>query len=106
MSDPAETLCNLLEVELGRQLAASKGVASTGFSTREVEISTTTLVDQTCCFNAKEWNFQYALLRGLNSRLAIYTGVVGMESFGPFQARLGNLAQDYLREAASFVPPV
>jgi len=64
-----------------------------------------TMVDQGFCFNANEWNFPDAPLRGLYSRPAVYAGVVGLESFEPFLGRLENLAADFLEEAASSVPP-
>ena len=64
-----------------------------------------TMVDQGFCFNANEWNFPDAPLRGLYSRPAVYAGVVGLESFEPFLGRLENLSQDLLEQAASSVPP-
>ena len=63
-----------------------------------------TMVDQGFCFNANEWNFPDAPLRGLYSRPAVYAGVVGLESFEPFLSRLEYLPQDFLEEAASSVP--
>jgi len=63
------------------------------------------MVDQGFCFNANEWNFPDAPLRGLYSRPAVYAEVVGLESFEPFLGRLENLSQDFLEQAASSVPP-
>ena len=66
---------------------------------------TATMVDQGYCFNANEWGFPDAPLRGLYSRLTVYAGVVGLESFEPFLSRLENLEEDFLEEAAASVPP-
>jgi len=65
----------------------------------------TTMVDQGYCFNANEWNFPDAPLRGLYSRHTVYAGAVGLESFEPFLGRLENLSEDFLEEAPSSVPP-
>lgn len=64
-----------------------------------------TMVDQGFCFNANEWNFPDAPLRGLCMQLSIYAGVVGWESFEPFLTRLANLSEEVLEEAAAAVPP-
>lgn len=64
-----------------------------------------TMIDQGFCFNANEWNFPDAPLRGLYSRLSVYEGVVGLNSFEPFLSRLEYLAEDFLEEAAASVPP-
>ena len=66
---------------------------------------TATMVDQGYCFNANEWSFPDAPLRGLYSRPAVYAGVVGLESFEPFLGRLENLSDDFLEDAASSIPP-
>ena len=63
------------------------------------------MVDQGYCFNANEWGFPDAPLRGLYSRLGVYAGVAGLESFEPFLTRLENLEEDFLEEAAASVPP-
>ena len=63
-----------------------------------------TMVDQGYCFNASEWNFPDAPLRGLYSRSVVYAGVVGLESFEPFLGRLENFSKDFFEEAASSVP--
>jgi hypothetical protein len=46
------------------------------------------MVDQGFCFNAGEWNFPDAPLRGLYARNRVYDGVTGMESFAPWLERL------------------
>ncbi len=48
----------------------------------------TVMIDQGFCFNAGEWNYPDAPLRGLYARNRVYEGVTGMESFGPWLERL------------------
>ena len=48
----------------------------------------TRMIDQGFCFNAGEWNFPDAPLRGLYARNRVYRGVTGMESFAPWLERL------------------
>src|SRR5258708_1395797 len=48
----------------------------------------TVMIDQGFCFNAGEWNFPDAPLRGLYARSRVYEGVTGMDSFGPWLERL------------------
>jgi hypothetical protein len=43
----------------------------------------TQMIDQGFCFNAGEWNYPDAPLRGLYARNRVYGGVTGLESFGP-----------------------
>jgi len=64
-----------------------------------------TMVDQGYCFNANEWGFPDAPLRGLYSRLTVYASVASLESFEPYLSRLENLEDDFLEEAAASVPP-
>jgi hypothetical protein len=66
---------------------------------------TATMVDQGYCFNANDWSFPDAPLRGLYSRTAVYGGVAGLQSFEPFLSRLENLEEDFLEGAAASVPP-
>jgi hypothetical protein len=42
------------------------------------------MIDQGFCFNAGEWNFPDAPLRGLYARNRVYLGITGMESFAPW----------------------
>src|SRR5262249_32098941 len=46
------------------------------------------MIDQGFCFNAGEWNFPDAALRGLYARNLVYADVTGQESFGPWLQRL------------------
>ncbi|MGB7283557.1 MAG: HipA family kinase [Candidatus Acidiferrum sp.] len=48
----------------------------------------TLMIDQGFCFNAGEWNFPDAPLRGLYARSRVYEGVTGMASFAPWLERL------------------
>jgi hypothetical protein len=48
----------------------------------------TLMIDQGFCFNAGEWNFPDAPLRGLYARNRVYQAVTGMESFVPWLDRL------------------
>lgn len=46
------------------------------------------MIDQGFCFNAQNWDFPDAPLRGLYARLCVYDGVRGMEAFDPWIARM------------------
>lgn len=46
------------------------------------------MIDQGFCFNAGEWNFPDAPLRGLYVRHRVYDSVRGLQSFGPWLDRL------------------
>lgn len=62
-------------------------------------------VDQGFFFNAGEWNFPDAPLRGIYLRHRVYDGVTGMESFEPWLARLEHITPTVLDELASEIPP-
>jgi len=63
------------------------------------------MIDQGFCFNAGEWNFPDAPLRGLYARNRVYEGVTGMESFGPWVARAEGLSERTLAQLYGEVPP-
>ena len=64
------------------------------------------MIDQGFCFNAGEWNFPDAPLRGLYARNRVYEGVTGIESFGPWLERLENrVTQRMLDEVSREIPP-
>ncbi len=69
------------------------------------QVYKTLMIDQGFCFNAGEWNFPDAPLRGLYARNRVYEGVTGMESFGPWIARAENLTDRALGELAREIPP-
>lgn len=65
----------------------------------------TVMIDQGFCFNAGEWNFPDAPLRGLYARNRVYEGVIGMESFAPWLERLEKMSERVLAELAEEIPP-
>jgi hypothetical protein len=75
----------------------------TGFGARERY--STVMIDQGFCFNAGEWNYPDAPLRGLYARNRVYEGVTGMESFVPWIRRVENFTDRVLEGFAKEVPP-
>lgn len=66
----------------------------------------TLMIDQGFCFNAGEWNFPDAPLRGLYARNRVYEGVTGMESFAPWLERLEKrMTERALDEITRQIPP-
>jgi hypothetical protein len=66
----------------------------------------TRMIDQGFCFNAGEWNFPDAPLRGLYARNRVYQGVTGMESFAPWIERLEKgVTERVLDEVSLEIPP-
>jgi hypothetical protein len=63
------------------------------------------MIDQGFCFNAGEWNYPDAPLRGLYARNRVYEGVTGMESFGPWMARVECLTERALGGLVKEIPP-
>src|SRR5216684_356218 len=62
--------------------------------------------DQGFCFNAGEWNFPDAPLRGLYARNRVYHGVTGMESFAPWLGRIEEqMTERTLDEITRSIPP-
>jgi hypothetical protein len=58
------------------------------------------------CFNAGEWDFPDAPLRGLYARHRVYEGVSGIEAFEPWLARLEKqMTGHVLGEEAAQIPP-
>ncbi len=67
---------------------------------------TAMMIDFGFCFNAGEWDFPDAPLRGLYARHRVYDGVSGMEAFEPWLARLENrITERVLGEEAAQIPP-
>jgi len=66
----------------------------------------TMMIDFGFCFNAGEWDFPDAPLRGLYTRQRVYDGVSGMEAFEPWLARLEQqMTERVLGEEAARIPP-
>ncbi len=64
------------------------------------------MIDQGFCFNAGEWNFPDAPLRGLYLRHRVYEHVTGIESFDPWLARIEQrMRPEVLGEIAEQIPP-
>jgi hypothetical protein len=64
------------------------------------------MIDFGFCFNAGEWDFPDAPLRGLYARHRVYQNVSGMESFEPWLERLETqMTGRVLGEEASQIPP-
>jgi hypothetical protein len=66
----------------------------------------TVMIDFGFCFNAGDWDFPDAPLRGLYTRHRVYESVGSMESFEPWLARLRErLTERVLGEEAAQIPP-
>jgi hypothetical protein len=66
----------------------------------------TLMIDQGFCFNAGEWNFPDAPLRGLYARNGVYGGITGMESFGPWLERIERrMNERVLDQVSREIPP-
>lgn len=66
----------------------------------------TRMIDQGFCFNAGEWNFPDAPLRGLYARNRVYASVIGKESFAPWIERLETqVTERVLDEMIRPIPP-
>jgi hypothetical protein len=81
----------------------SSGPPGGGFGNEEPY--KTVMIDQGFCFNAGEWNYPDAPLRGLYARNRVYEAVTGMESFGPWIQRVQNFTDRVLYQLAEEVPP-
>ena len=64
-----------------------------------------TFIDQGFCFNAAEWRFEDAPLRGVYARNVVYRNVTGWESFEPWLSRLEGIEAQRIWEIAEAVPP-
>jgi hypothetical protein len=64
------------------------------------------MIDQGFCFNAGEWNFPDAPLRGLYARHRVHESVRGIESFEPWLSRVETTIEEKaLDEVSSEIPP-
>jgi hypothetical protein len=93
--------------ELPGQLRATGGsTAATPGSDRELQSYKTKMIDQGFCFNAGEWNYPDAPLRGLYARNRVYEGVTGMESFAPWIERVEKtVTERAFAEVIREIPP-
>ena len=65
-----------------------------------------TMIDNGFCFNAGEWNFPDAPLRGIYPRHRVYEHVTGMDSFDPWLGRVERrMTKAVLGEIADEIPP-
>jgi hypothetical protein len=66
----------------------------------------TLMIDQGFCFNAGEWTFPDAPLRGLYARNRVYQWITGMDSFAPWLTRVQErVTERVLDEISREVPP-
>lgn len=65
---------------------------------------TVTFIDQGYCFNAGEWSFPDAPLRGVYARNEVYRSVTGWASFEPWLGRIQTLDERKVWECAETVP--
>lgn len=64
------------------------------------------MIDQGFCFNASEWNFPDAPLRGIYARHAVYGSVQDIDSFEPWLSRVeARIAESVLDEIQTEIPP-
>ncbi len=66
---------------------------------------TATFIDQGYCFNAGEWSFPDAPLRGVYLRNEVYAWVRGWDSFEPWLTTLESLDPQAIWECAETIPP-
>ena len=64
-----------------------------------------TFIDFGYCFNAGEWIFRDAPLRGVFARNVVYEGICGWQSFEPWLSRIEQLDPHTIWEIANSVPP-
>jgi hypothetical protein len=64
-----------------------------------------TFIDQGFCFNAGEWTFPDAPLRGVYLRNRVYAGVTGWDSFEPWLGRVEEMQPEKVWQIAEEVPP-
>lgn len=63
------------------------------------------MIDNGFCFNAGEWNFPDAPLRGLYARHRVYEKVHGIDAFEPWLARVEKMDASAIGDMASGIPP-
>jgi hypothetical protein len=66
----------------------------------------TMMIDQGFCFNAGEWSFPDAPLRGIYPRHRVYESVTAMDSFEPWLSRVEQrMTAEVVGEIAGAIPP-
>jgi hypothetical protein len=63
------------------------------------------MIDNGFCFNAGEWNFPDAPLRGLYARHRVYERVRGIDSFEPWLSRIEKMDVETIGAIAGEIPP-
>jgi HipA-like kinase len=63
------------------------------------------MIDNGFCFNAAEWNFPDAPLRGLYARHRVYESVRGIECFSGWLERVERINESTLEEIYGEIPP-
>jgi len=103
---PADTVSRAAAFSTG---GYTGGASTTGAYTTAAYAAgayTTMMIDFGFCFNAGEWDFPDAPLRGLYARQRVYERVAGIESFEPWLARLEDrITERVLGEEAAQIPP-
>jgi HipA-like protein len=81
----------------GRQVVFVHGAAPSTYNV--------VMIDNGFCFNATEWNFPDAPLRGLYAQPYAYESVLGIESFEPWLQLLeSGINKQWLAETAAEIP--
>jgi len=62
------------------------------------------MIDNGFCFNAGEWNFPDAPLRGLYARHRVYESVRGIDAFEPWLGRIEKLSVEAIGDIAGEIP--
>jgi len=63
-----------------------------------------TFIDHGYCFNAGEWTFPDAPLRGVHARNNVYSNVTGWKSFEPSLSRAQDMSLEDIQECAASIP--
>ncbi len=66
---------------------------------------TASFIDQGYCFNAGEWSFPDAPLRGVFGRNDVYAGITGWDSFEPWLSRIESFPETSLWPLVDQIPP-
>ena len=66
---------------------------------------TASFIDQGYCFNAGEWSFPDAPLRGVFGRDDVYAGITGWDSFEPWLSRIESFPETSLWPLVDQIPP-